>query len=145
MLFRSPRTAGATRVHGNVVLQKAASLVPSLVGGSADLEPSTRTRINDSPSVEAAQFIGRNFHFGIREHGMSAIVNGLALAGGFIPYGSSFLVFTDYARPSIRLSALMKLHAIWVYTHDSVFLGEDGPTHQPVEHLTALRDRKSVV
>ncbi len=139
LLEAAPRGAGATRVHGNVVLQRAAALVPSLVGGSADLEPSTRTRIKDSPSFERGQYGGRNFHFGIREHGMGAIVNGMAVAGGFIPYGSSFLTFTDYARPAIRLSALMGVQVIWVFTHDSVFLGEDGPTHQPVEHLTALR------
>ena len=96
---RRPRGADATRAHGSVVLQKAAALVPSLVGGSADLEPSTKTRIKDSPSIARGQFEGRNFHFGIREHGMGAILNGLALAGGFIPYGSTFLVFTDYVRP----------------------------------------------
>jgi transketolase len=84
-------------------------------------------------------FAGRNFHFGIREHGMGAILNGLALAGGFIPYGASFLIFSDYARPAIRLAALMRRQVIWVFTHDSVFLGEDGPTHEPIEHLTALR------
>ena len=139
LLEAAPVTAGATRMHGNAVLQKAAALVPSLVGGSADLEPSTKTRINDSPSVSRGAFAGRNFHFGIREHGMASICNGLALAGGFIPYGASFLVFTDYARPSLRLSALMRQRVIWVFTHDSVFLGEDGPTHQPVEHLTTLR------
>src|SRR5437867_2265720 len=139
LVAAAPREAGATRNHGNVVLQRAAVLVPSLVGGSADLEPSTRTRIKDSPSVQRGAYGGRNFHFGIREHGMASILNGLAVAGGFIPYGSSFLVFTDYARPAIRLSALMKQQVLWVFTHDSVFLGEDGPTHQPIEHLTALR------
>ena len=139
LLEAAPRTAGATRMHGNAILQKAAALVPSLVGGSADLEPSTKTRINDSPSIGRGSFSGRNFHFGIREHGMAAVCNGMALAGGFIPYGASFLVFTDYARPSLRLSALMGLRVIWVFTHDSVFLGEDGPTHQPIEHLATLR------
>ncbi|MCC6650439.1 MAG: transketolase [Candidatus Eisenbacteria bacterium] len=131
--------SAATRAHGNTSLQHAAALVPALVGGSADLEPSTKTRIKDSPSVSKTDFSGRNLHFGIREHGMGAIMNGMALATGFIPYGSSFLVFTDYARPSIRLSAIMKLPSIWVFTHDSIFVGEDGPTHQPVEHLEALR------
>jgi len=135
----APRAAGATRAHGNVVLKAAAALVPSLAGGSADLEPSTRTRIADSPAIQRGAFAGRNFHFGIREHGMGAILNGMALTEGFIPYGSSFLVFTDYARPAIRLSALMRQQVIWVFTHESVFLGEDGPTHQPIEHLTALR------
>jgi transketolase len=135
----APTGPGATRVHGGAVLQRAAGLIPALVGGSADLEPSTKTRIKDSPSVQRHQFAGRNLHFGVREHGMASILNGMAVAGGFIPYGSSFLVFTDYARPSIRLSALMRQQVIWIFTHDSVFLGEDGPTHQPIEHLTALR------
>ncbi len=139
LLEVAPRTEAATRAHSNVVLQRAAELVPALVGGSADLEPSTKTRIKSSSSIEAGAFAGRNFHFGIREHGMAAISNGLSLAGGFIPYASSFLVFTDYARPSIRLSALMRRQVIWVFTHESVFLGEDGPTHQPIEHLAALR------
>jgi transketolase len=135
----APQGAAATRAHGNAVLQKAAALVPALVGGSADLEPSTKTAIKGSPSISREDFSGRNLHFGIREHGMAAMLNGMALTTGFLPYGSSFLVFTDYARPSIRLSALMQTHVIWVFTHDSVFLGEDGPTHEPVEHLNALR------
>ena len=139
LVAAAPRAAGATRAHGSVVLKAAAALVPSLAGGSADLEPSTRTRIADSPAIQRGAFAGRNFHFGIREHGMGAILNGMALTEGFIPYGSSFLVFTDYARPAIRLSALMRQQVIWVFTHESVFLGEDGPTHQPIEHLTALR------
>jgi transketolase len=138
LIASAPAGADATRSHANLVLQKAAAMVPALVGGSADLEPSTRTRIKDSPSISAGRYEGRNLHFGIREHGMTSILNGVALSS-FIPYGSSFLVFTDYARPSIRLSALMRLQAIWVYTHDSVFLGEDGPTHEPIEHLTSLR------
>jgi transketolase len=139
LLAAAPRGDGATRVHGQAILQKAAALIPSLVGGSADLEPSTRTRIKDSPSIERGKFEGRNFHFGIREHGMATICNGIALAGGFIPYGSSFLVFTDYARPAIRMAALMRQQVIWVITHDSIFLGEDGPTHQPIDTLTSLR------
>jgi len=139
LMAAAPKGAAATRAHGGAVLQTAAALVPSLVGGSADLEPSTRTRIADSPAVQRGAFAGRNFHFGVREHGMGAILNGMSLAEGFIPYGSSFLIFTDYARPAIRLAALMHQQVIWVLTHDSVFLGEDGPTHQPIEHLTALR------
>ena len=139
LLAAAPTKASATRAHGNAVLQRAAALVPALAGGSADLEPSTKTRIADSPSVQKASFTGRNLHFGVREHGMGAILNGMSLHGDFLPYGSSFLVFTDYARPAIRLSALMKLQIVWVFTHDSVFLGEDGPTHQPIEHLGALR------
>ena len=139
LLAAVPDTAAATRAHGNLALQKAAALVPALVGGSADLEPSTKTRIKDSPSIQKNAYAGRNLHFGVREHGMGTILNGLALYGGFIPYGASFLTFTDYARPAIRLSALMGQQVIWVFTHDSIFLGEDGPTHQPVEHLGALR------
>jgi len=139
LVEKAPAGAAATRAHGNAVLQQAAARVPALAGGSADLEPSTKTRIQDSPSVQRGAFAGRNLHFGIREHGMGAILNGMALSGSFIPYGSSFLVFTDYCRPAIRLSALMKLPVIWVFTHDSIFLGEDGPTHEPVEHLASLR------
>jgi len=135
----APAGSAATRAHGNAVLQQAAALVPALVGGSADLEPSTKTAIKGSGSVGRSDFSGRNLHFGIREHGMGAIMNGMAVSTGFIPYGSSFLVFTDYARPAIRLSALMKLPVVWVFTHDSIFVGEDGPTHEPVEHLASLR------
>jgi len=138
LIAAAPAGAAATRAHAGVVLQQAAKLVPSLVGGAADLEPSTRTNISGSIAVEKGRFEGRNFHFGIREHGMGAILNGLA-AQAFIPFGASFLVFSDYARPAIRLSALMGRQVIWIFTHDSVFLGEDGPTHEPIEHLTALR------
>jgi transketolase len=134
----APSNAAATRVHGNVIMQKAAALLPALVGGSADLVASTRTIITGSPNVTAQDFTGRNICYGVREHGMTAISSGLALSG-FIPYSASFLTFTDYARPAIRLAALMKLRSILVYTHDSIFLGEDGPTHQAVEQLAALR------
>jgi len=134
----APQGTAATRAHGNAVLQRAAALVPTLVGGSADLEPSTKTWIKGSPAVTRSEATGRNLRFGVREHAMGAIMNGLALSG-WTPYGASFLVFTDYARPAIRLSALMHQPCIWVFTHDSVFLGEDGPTHQPVEHLASLR------
>jgi transketolase len=139
LLAAVPATAAATRAHGNVALQKAAALVPALVGGSADLEPSTKTKIKDSPAIQKNAYGGRNLHFGVREHGMGTILNGLALYGGCIPYGASFLTFSDYARPAIRLGALMGQPVIWVFTHDSVFLGEDGPTHQPIEQLGALR------
>jgi transketolase len=135
----APTTAAATRAHGGAVLQRAAAMLPGLIGGSADLEGSNKTRIQGSPSVTPTDFSGRNLHFGVREHGMAAVCNGLALAGGWIPYSASFLTFTDYARPAIRLSALMKLRTVHIYTHDSVLLGEDGPTHQAVEHLAALR------
>ena len=135
----APTNAAATRAHGAAVMQKVAALLPGLVGGSADLETSNKTHLTGSPDVTATDFSGRNLHFGVREHAMTAIGNGLALAGGWLPFTASFLTFTDYARPSIRLAALMKLRAIMVYTHDSIFLGEDGPTHQAVEHLSALR------
>jgi len=133
----------ATRQHSQAVIQKIAAEVPALVGGAADLDPSTLTWIQGSPAVGLgegeARFAGRCFHFGIREHAMAGIVNGLALTGAFLPYGASFLVFTDYARPALRLAALMGARSTWVFTHDSIFLGEDGPTHQPVEHLASLR------
>ncbi|AAR36813.1 transketolase [Geobacter sulfurreducens] len=131
--------AGATRSLAGKVLQAAAAVVPSLVGGSADLEPSTNTRIKDSSSVLPGSYGGRNLHFGVREHAMAAIMNGMARHGGFIPYGATFLVFADYCRPAIRLAALMKQQAVYVFTHDSLFVGEDGPTHQPVEQLSSLR------
>jgi len=110
-----------------------------MIGGSADLTPSTKTWIDDSPSFQVETPEGRNIHFGVREHGMGAIVNGMAVHGGVIPYGGTFLIFSDYMRPAIRLSALSGFPSIWVFTHDSIGLGEDGPTHQPVEHLAALR------
>jgi transketolase len=134
-----PTKDDATRGLSNVIQQKVAELVPGLVGGSADLAGSTKTLIKGAKSIGPDAYDGRNFHFGIREHGMGALCNGLALAGGFIPYGATFLVFSDYMRPSVRLSAFMHLPTIWIFTHDSIFLGEDGPTHQPIEHLWALR------
>jgi transketolase len=121
------------------VLQKAAEEVPCLVGGSADLSPSTKTIIEGAPSISAGHFEGRNLHFGIREHGMGGVLNGMALYGGFIPYGSTFLVFSDYMRPSIRLASIMCAQVVYIFTHDSIFVGEDGPTHQPIEHLAVLR------
>ena len=129
----------ATRVLGSKVLQEAAKLVPYLVGGSADLDPSTKTAIKGSGSIQKRAFGGRVFHFGIREHGMGAIMNGLALDGRFVPMGSTFLIFSEYMRPPIRLAALMSQQAVYVFTHDSIFLGEDGPTHQPIEQLWSLR------
>ncbi|HET9931575.1 MAG TPA: transketolase [Polyangiaceae bacterium] len=129
----------ATRNTAGKLEQRAAALVPSLVGGAADLAESTKTTIKGSGDIKRGEFGGRNFNFGIREHGMAAIMNGLSLSGFFIPFGSTFLMFADYCRPSIRLAALMHQRCIYVFTHDSVFLGEDGPTHQPIEHLWALR------
>jgi transketolase len=128
----------ATRKSSHDVLQWAAANVPELVGGSADLAPSTLTLIEGAGDVEADSYEGRNLHFGIREHAMGAIVNGMTLHY-FRAYGSTFFSFTDYMRGSIRLAALMKLPSIFVYTHDSIGLGEDGPTHQPIEHLAGLR------
>jgi transketolase len=109
------------------------------VGGAADLNPSTRTYIEGSKAVTKGDFSGRNIHFGIREHAMGAFVNGMAASGGFIPFGSTFLMFADYMRPAIRLAALSHLQSLFVFTHDSVYLGQDGPTHQPIEHFWALR------
>ena len=134
-----PEKDDATRNLSNAIQQTVAKLVPSLIGGSADLAPSTKTLIKGSPGVSRNNFAGRNLHFGIREHGMGAICNGMALFGGIIPYGATFLIFSDYMRPSVRLSALMEQQCLWIYTHDSVMLGEDGPTHQPVEQNFALR------
>jgi len=128
----------ATRKASETVLQVAAKLVPSLVGGSADLAPSTLTLISGGGSVSRSDYSGRNFHFGIREHGMGAVVNGLTLSG-LRAYGATFLVFSDYMKGALRIAAISGLPSIFVYTHDSIGLGEDGPTHQPIEHLVALR------
>ena len=136
--FHAADKMTATRKSGHEVLQWAAAHVPELVGGSADLSPSTLTVIEGSDSVEDNAYAGRNMHFGIREHAMGAIVNGLTLHY-FRGYGSTFFTFSDYMRGSIRLAALMKLPSIFVFTHDSIGLGEDGPTHQPIEQLAGLR------
>jgi transketolase len=145
----------STRVAGKQILAAIARKLPSLMGGSADLDPSTFTNLvglgdfgpapaAGAKAIEGADaggesWAGRNLHFGVREHAMGAIVNGMAAHGGFIPYGSTFLIFSDYMRPAIRLAALQKLHALHVFTHDSIALGEDGPTHQPIEQLVSLR------
>ena len=139
LLAALPTKEDATRNLSNAIEQKVAALVPGLIGGSADLAPSTKTLIKGGGSVNRGEFAGRNLHFGIREHGMGGVVNALALAGGFVPFGATFLVFSDYMRGSVRLSALGKLQTLWIFTHDSIFLGEDGPTHQPIEHVWALR------
>jgi transketolase len=131
--------AMATRAAGGKVLQALSDAVPELVGGSADLAPSTSTLMKKYGPIEADEFAGRNFHFGIREHGMGAVLNGIAVHGGLRPFGATFMVFSDYMRPSVRLAAIMGLPVVYVWTHDSVWLGEDGPTHQPVEHLMSLR------
>jgi len=128
----------ATREASGKVLNAISPVLPTLLGGSADLSPSTNTIIKGEKDFEPGTFGGRNFHFGVREHAMGSILNGMALSG-LIPYGATFFVFSDYLRPALRLSALMQAHAVYVFTHDSVFLGEDGPTHEPVEHLAACR------
>jgi len=143
----APAQELATRSHSGNVLQVAAKAIPSLVGGSADLEPSTFTRIKDAPDLAPAglacgapvSYGGRVLHFGVREHAMGAIGNGMSLYGAFVPFLGTFLIFSDYMRPSIRLAALMGVRVIYVFTHDSIFLGEDGPTHQPIEQLPSLR------
>ena len=153
-VFPADAKGMATRVAGGKVMNAIAPKLPALVGGSADLDPSTHTELKgqgdfnppllagqDSEGSDAAGwgYAGRNLHFGVREHAMGGIVNGLAAHGGFIGYGSTFLIFSDYMRPAIRLAALMGLHVVHVFTHDSLALGEDGPTHQPIEQLASLR------
>ena len=137
--FPADEKGMASRSASLKVINAIAPKLPELFGGSADLAPSNNTWMQDVPAFQAATPEGRNFHFGVREHGMGAVVNGIAWHGGFRPYGATFLVFTDYMRPAIRVAALSHLPSIWVMTHDSIGLGEDGPTHQPVEHITSLR------
>jgi transketolase len=133
------KPAAATRVHSGAVLEQIFGSIPDLVGGSADLTGSNNTYVKNTPIFDAPDYAGRYVNYGVREFGMTAAMNGLALHGGVIPYGGTFLVFSDYARPAIRLSALMGVRSIFVGTHDSIGLGEDGPTHQPVEHVASLR------
>jgi transketolase len=129
----------ATRAASGKALNAIAGAVPELVGGSADLGGSNKTILQDAAPLSRDDYGGRNVYFGIREHGMGSIANGMALHGGFIPYAATFLVFSDYMRPPIRLAAMMGLQVIYVFTHDSIGVGEDGPTHQPIEMLAALR------
>jgi transketolase len=129
----------ATRASSGKVINALAAKLPELLGGSADLAPSNNTKIDGFLDFEKETPQGRNFHFGVREHAMAAALNGMALFGGLIPYGGTFLVFSDYNRPAIRIAALSHIPSIFIFTHDSIGLGEDGPTHQPVEHLAALR------
>ena len=129
----------ASRAASGKVLNALAGKLPELMGGSADLAPSNNTWMNDIPAFAADSPEGRNIHFGVREHGMGSLVNGMAYHGGVIPYGATFMVFSDYMRPPVRISALSHLGSIWIFTHDSIGVGEDGPTHQPVEQLAALR------
>jgi transketolase len=133
------RAPAATRKASQAALEVLAKAVPELITGSADFTPSNNTKVSATPEIGPASYGGRYIHWGVREHGMAAAVNGIAIHGGFIPSGATFLIFSDYCRPALRLAALMGIHVIQVFTHDSIGLGEDGPTHQPVEHLAALR------
>jgi len=135
----------ATRASSGKIINALAPILPELIGGSADLAPSNNTMIADSPAFQKESFEGRNFHFGVREHAMGAVLNGMALFGGVIPYGGTFLIFSDYMKPAIRLAALSHIPSIFVFTHDSVGLGEDGPTHQPIEQLAMLRATPNLV
>ena len=137
--FPTDEKGMASRAASGKIINSINGKIPELMGGSADLAPSNLTWMNGVSAFQAKSPEGRNIHFGVREHGMGAIVNGMALHRGLIPYGSTFLVFSDYMRGALRISALSHIPSIWVYTHDSIGLGEDGPTHQPVEHLAALR------
>ncbi len=138
-VFPADEKGMATRVASGKVINALAASIPELMGGSADLAPSTKTWIDGIPAFQPESPSGRNMHFGVREHAMGAVVNGMAVHGGVIPYGATFMTFADYMRTPLRLSAFSHYPSIWVFTHDSIGVGEDGPTHQPVEHLAALR------
>ena len=129
----------ATRQCSMAAIESISAILPQLIGGSADLSGSNNTKTNNSKIINFKNFDGNYIHYGVREHGMAAVMNGLALYGGLIPYGGTFLIFSDYCKPSIRLAALMGLKVIYIFSHDSIGLGEDGPTHQPIEQLTGLR------
>ncbi len=129
----------ASRNSSGQVIQELAKHVPALWGGSADLAPSNKTAVKGGGDFSRTDSLGRNIHFGVREHGMGSALNGMALYGGVIPYGGTFFVFSDYTRPTLRLASLMKQQVIYIFTHDSIFVGEDGPTHEPIEHLASLR------
>jgi transketolase len=137
--FEADEKGMATRVSSGKVLNVIAERYPDLIGGSADLHPSTKTFIDSAPDFQPESYNGRSIHFGVREHAMGAAVNGMNTYAGVRAFGATFLIFSDYMRPSVRLSALSPFNSIWVYTHDSIGLGEDGPTHQPIEHLASLR------
>ena len=129
----------ATRQCSSNVISSISSILPELIGGSADLSGSNNTKTSDSKVINSKNFAGNYIHYGVREHAMAGVMNGLALYGGLIPFGGTFLIFSDYLKPALRLSALMKLRVIYIFSHDSIGLGEDGPTHQPVEQLEHLR------
>ena len=144
-VFPADAKGMATRASSGKMINALAPILPELIGGSADLAPSNNTKIDGSPAFQKDSYEGRNFHFGVREHAMGAVLNGMALFGGIIPYGGTFLIFSDYMKPAIRLAALSHIPSIFIFTHDSVGLGEDGPTHQPIEQLAALRATPNLV
>ncbi|HYL27130.1 MAG TPA: transketolase C-terminal domain-containing protein, partial [Candidatus Nitrosotalea sp.] len=138
-VFTSENGNVATRDAGGTVMNAIAMALPELVGGSADLDPSTKTYLNNCGDFEPNNYGGRNIHYGVREHAMAACTNGISLHGGLLPFAATFFNFLDYCKPAVRLGCLSGIHSIYVFTHDSVFLGEDGPTHQPIEQLATLR------
>jgi transketolase len=138
-LFKPGDRPIATREASGQVMNVIVNRVHSFMGGSADLAPSTKTLLKDHGNYGFEEYCGHNLHFGVREHAMGAIANGLSLHGGTIPYTATFLIFSDYMRPAIRLGSLMELRVVYIFTHDSIGLGQDGPTHQPIEQLLALR------
>jgi transketolase len=138
-VFPADKKGMASRAASGTVLNAIAANLPNLIGGSADLAPSTKTLIKGAGDFSPGNYSGRNLRFGVREHVMGSILNGMALHGGVVPYGATFLVFSDYMRPPVRLAAMMGLQVVYVFTHDSIGVGEDGPTHQPIEHLAVLR------
>ena len=144
-VFEEDEKGMATRTTSGIVLNALKDAIPNMLGGSADLEGSVKTKLTNEGVFNALNYGGRNTHYGVREHAMAAAMNGMALHDGVIPFGGTFLVFTDYCRPAIRLAALMKVPSIFVMTHDSIGLGEDGPTHQPIEHLASLRAMPNVL
>ncbi|HEY4440862.1 MAG TPA: transketolase [Candidatus Elarobacter sp.] len=143
--FTAENGSVATRDAGGTVMNAIAAAIPELVGGSADLDPSTKTYLKDGGDFQPGSYAGRNIHYGVREHAMVAANNGIALHGGLLPFGATFFNFLDYCKPAVRLAALNKVREILVFTHDSVFLGEDGPTHQPIEQLAMLRATPNVI
>ncbi len=143
--FTAENGSVATRDAGGTVMNAIAAALPELVGGSADLDPSTKTNLKAGGDFAVGSYAGRNIHFGVREHAMAAAMNGIALHGGLLPFGATFFNFLDYCKPALRLAALNKIREIFIFTHDSVFLGEDGPTHQPIEQLAMIRATPNVI
>ena len=137
--FSQSKPKMATRQCSSSIIEIISDVLPELVGGSADLSGSNNTKTGKSKIINSKNFLGNYIHYGVREHAMAGVMNGLALYGGLIPFGGTFLIFSDYLKPSLRLSALMKLRVIYIFSHDSIGLGEDGPTHQPIEQLEHLR------